>query len=124
MPKGVDFIKNFGNIAQCNEPVTEPRRNPGLLAIYFRKDETGPLAKIRRAPTKIHCDIEDLATQAGNEFGLRLPQLVVQAADDSAQRAREVVLNKGPLKTRRFSEYSGVELLGEKTSVIGKQCGF
>jgi hypothetical protein len=35
MPKGVDFIKNFGNIAQCNEPVTEPRRNPGLLTIRF-----------------------------------------------------------------------------------------
>jgi hypothetical protein len=61
--------------------------------------DTGPLAKMRRAHADVDSDIQSFALDNATELGLRMAQLVVEAAKRSAGGRGVIVLKESVVDT-------------------------
>ena len=68
--------------------------NIELQVVFSGKQHADPLAEVRRADANIHRDVEHFALHHAAQLGLRIAELVVQAAQHPARRARMIVLHE------------------------------
>src|SRR6476469_8011184 len=96
----------------------EPRRNPRYLSALRRKLEPHPLAESRGAPAQIHGHIVNPADNHPDQFALRLPDLVVKAAQHVSRRAGMIILDEVDINTGGARKNSPVIPFQEKPSCI------
>ena len=65
------------------------------MVVFGRQNGPYPSAELWRADADIHRDIENFALHHTAQLGLGMTQLIVQAAQHPARRARMVVLHEG-----------------------------
>src|SRR5262245_27721407 len=72
----------------------EPGRDIALTEVLCGKHHADPLAEGRRTAANVNRDVEDLAVQYGDQFALRRRFLIMEAAQNSFSRERQVVLHE------------------------------
>src|SRR5215831_5343158 len=81
---------------------------------------TYPSTKRRLGFTKINCHIEYAPSRHANELPLRLPHLIMQAAQHAARGTGLVVLNKFNVQINFVPECVGVPSFQEKASFVSE----
>ena len=121
------FVEDLSGLGKDEEPVSEAFGNPEkfefALVIAGLEVEGGPAAEIGRITAEIYGDVPDMAGENADEFALRMPELVVKAAENTASGKRLVVLGEGRGKAER-SKGVGVEDFSEPSARIAKASGF
>ena len=81
-----------------------------------------PATEVRRVAAEIDSDVPDVAGEDADEFALRMTELIVEAAEDSAGGERLIVLREGRRKAERV-EGVGIKDLCEPATRITKASG-
>ena len=95
---------HVGFIAKYKEPMPEAGWDPQHVMIDFGKLGADPAAERRCTSTQIDRNIEDSAARTPNQFSLWPIQLIVQAANDVANRPRVIVLSEMDVKAGLFED--------------------
>jgi len=122
---GVDvgaFVGDVGEIGEDAKAVGEALGDEHLLVVFVGEYDGGPAAEGFGVAADVHGDVKDFAPDDVNEFGLRVFELIMQAADDVAGGAGVVVLNEGFLQSD-FVVFMQVEGFEEKATVVTENFG-
>src|SRR4051812_14081175 len=68
--------------------------NVQLAVVFGTQRDAHPTAEHGRPPTNVHRDVEYLPREHTEQLPLRVGRLIVQAAQDAASGARDVVLHE------------------------------
>jgi len=112
------LVLNLGRAARHVEPVGETGRDPQHPLVVRGEVRADPAAERRRAFAKIDGHVEDLAGRRAHELSLRLPDLVVQAAQRALHGAAVVVLHELEVDARS-REPRAMPRLHEEAAVVG-----
>ena len=120
------FVEDFGRVGEDQEAVGEAGGDPehgqvALLILGFEV-EAFVLAEGRGVTAKIDGDVPDVSGEYADELSLRLLELVVKAAKDTARGFRLVVLDEA-VGEAGGGERLFVEDFGKPTALIAEASG-
>src|SRR5581483_6473636 len=95
-------------------------RDPEQLMVLSRQAQPDPFAEARTRSAQVDDDVEHFAGDDAHELSLRLLDLVVQAAENSARRARMIVLHEVDVDAGRVAESATVVALEEEAARIAE----
>src|SRR5438034_7664061 len=96
---GGGFVDEVGTFGEHDKAMGEAGRDPDLAVVFSAHLGAYPARESRRRFSKVNGDIEDAPIDDANKFPLALAQLIVEAAENVAPRARMVVLHKNRIET-------------------------
>lgn len=115
------LVEDFGRLGEDEEAVGEAFGDPEefelAVIVAGLEVKAGPAAEVGGMAAEIDGDIPDVPGEDADEFPLRMPQLVVEAAEHTASGERLIVLREGVRKAQG-DEGVGVEDFGEPASGI------
>src|SRR2546423_12605845 len=96
---GGGFVDKIGTFGEHDKAMREAGRNPDLAVVFSAHLGAYPARESRRRFAKVNGDIEHAPIDDANKLPLALSQLIVEAAQNVAPRARMVVLHKNRIET-------------------------
>src|SRR2546425_426565 len=100
--------------------VWEGARDPGQALGRGIGPERDRPAEGRRAAPDVDRDVEDLAGDDPDDLALRLPDLIVQAAQHAAPRARVVVLHEVRVQAGGLAERLAVVAFQKEAALVAE----
>ena len=97
----------------------EPGRNPQHVVVLLAQLRPEPTPERRRRPAQIHSDIVDGAATDAHELALRLPHLIVQAAQHPLRRMTVIVLHELDRDTR-VAQRAAIPRLEEVAAIVAE----
>ena len=92
------FVEDFGGVGENEETVGEAFGDPEELEVVVRglgfEVKAGPFAEVGGVATEVDGDVPDVAREDADELALGFAELIVQAAKDTFDRERLIVLNE------------------------------
>src|SRR5581483_10588539 len=114
------LVEEVGRLREHQEAVAETGRDPEQLMVLSRQAQPDPFAEARTRSAQVDDDVEHFAGDDAHELSLRLLDLVVQAAENSARRARMIVLHEVDVDAGRVAESATVVALEEEAARIAE----
>lgn len=88
------FVEELHVIRQGEKAVRKAHRDVDLILPLRRKKDTGPFSEMGGVEPDINCYVQGLALDDTAQLGLRMVQLVMEAAKSAFHRPRVVVLDE------------------------------
>src|SRR6478672_849924 len=96
------LISHVGGLAQNEETVREPGRDPDLPTVPRLERHANPLAVAWRRSPNVDGDVEDSTGHRTHELALRLLELKMESAKNVSRRATVVVLRESCREAERL----------------------
>jgi hypothetical protein len=100
--------------------VGEARRDPQHAVIVGAQLDADPAPERGRGLAHVDADVEHASGHDADEFSLRPPDLVVQAAQHVAARARVVVLDERDIGADGVAEVACVEAHQQEAALVAE----
>jgi hypothetical protein len=114
------LYRKVGAVREHEEAVGKSGRNPQLPMIVPAQFGAGPAAERRRGLSQIDRGIKCTSGHHADELPLGLLDLVVQAAQNPALRARVIVLDEPDVEADSIAKPSGVPALQQEATLVSE----